>query len=282
MSDAPQAAPSGTGTTTATARLEAQVASVETALIDAEVAVETLRVELDNLALAHHQRLGPVYQRIDELDALIAEAVAARSGTEADIRRAYEARSVIEDMPDLDELFARRAASGGHGTAHDAGAAGAAGHPHPAESEAPRRVRPSREAQRLYRELARHAHPDLVQDGAEKERRSAFIARVNDAYARGAEEELLRLADEWMSDPASAGAEAQGPEGRAAWLLGRLERMQARINQLVRMHEQLEAGPMGELRRLAPEDPEALLLELAEQLLAEVAEKEARLAALLN
>ena len=59
----------------------------------------------DNFALVHHQRLGPMYVRLDELDALIAEARAARSGNAEDLRRAYEARSVLEPMPDLASFF---------------------------------------------------------------------------------------------------------------------------------------------------------------------------------
>ncbi|OIV38183.1 hypothetical protein BIV57_06975 [Mangrovactinospora gilvigrisea] len=252
------------------ARLEEQVAKVEAAMLDAEVAVETLRVELDNLAHAHHRRLGPLYRRLDELDALIAEATAARSGAADDVRLAVEARGRLDAdlLRELDELEGRL---------------GPAAAPSPEEdgAQTPRRVRPGREAQRLYRELARRVHPDLVRDGASKERRSAFLARVNEAYAAGDESALLALADEWMADPESA-PPAEAVEDRAGWLLGRLERMQARITALTEEHARLDAGPMAGLLRLAPDDPDGLLEMLAEQLLGEVAEKEQQLAVVLG
>lgn len=291
MEEAPQTV-SGTPTghadepsgASSTARLEEQVTLVENALIDAEVAVETLRVELDNLALAHHQRLGPTYRRLDELEALIAETIAARTGAPGDVRRAHEARGVLEDLPDLDALFSAPGADTSQDPDGDATVGGQQGggrhaaSPQAAEPEAPRRVRPSKKAQRLYRELARRAHPDLTQDPEDKERRSAFIARVNDAYGRGDESALLALADEWMAAPADASEREEA--GRARRLLGRLEWMRSRIGQLTEEHERLEASPMGQLRQLAPDDPDTLLLQLAEQLLAEVAKKEAELAEL--
>lgn len=245
--------------------LELKVAAVEAALVDLEIEVETLRVEIDNFALLHHQRLGPMYVHLDELEALIAEAVAARSGSPEDIRRAYEARSVVTPLPDLDE---------GWGAPPPG-----AGDPAP-QPEAPRRVRPSREAQRLYRELARRAHPDLTTDPAEQQRRSAFIARVNEAYAHGDEAALLALAAEWAAGPGEA-AEAETPD-RTAWLEQRLAWLVARIEQLAQEQVRLESSPMGRLLKLSPEDPDRLLEEIAEELLAKVARQQAELDRLLG
>lgn len=61
-------------------RLERAVLAAEQALIEYEIAVETFRVEVENFSRLHHQKLGPMYTRLDELEAQIAEAVAARSG----------------------------------------------------------------------------------------------------------------------------------------------------------------------------------------------------------
>ncbi|WP_037580233.1 hypothetical protein [Phaeacidiphilus oryzae] len=248
--------------------LTERVAIIESAWTDASVALETLRVEMDNFALVHHQRLGPMYGRLDELDALIAEAVAARSGRPEDIRRAYEARSKVEPMPDLDELFAARDA---------AAAAGGAGEdmPPPRLSEPMRRVRPSKEAQRLYRELARRAHPDLARDAGDQERRSAFITRVNAAYAEGDLAALEELAAEWHADPVTA--PGAGTPDRIAWLRARLEWLASRIEGLAEERDELRRNPIGQLLELSPEDPEAVLEQLAEQLLAEVEQKQRQL-----
>lgn len=235
--------------------LEERAAAAELAWLTLEVDVETLRVEIDNFALVHHQLLGPLYARLDELDALIAEAVAARSGDPEDLRRAVEARARTAE-PD----------------APDAAPA--------AEPERPSRVRADREAQRIYRELARRAHPDLSTDPAEQQRRAAFIARVNEAYALGDTAALEQLTAEWSAAPEAAPT-PDAPE-RPDWLHRRLEWLNGRIARLATEQVRLERTPMGELLRLAPGAPERLLEELAEQLLATAAERRAELERLLG
>ncbi|MEV6005864.1 hypothetical protein AB0M29_03580 [Streptomyces sp. NPDC051976] len=245
-------------------RLAKAVRAAEQALIEFEIAVETFRVEVENFSRLHHQRLGPMYARLDELDALIAEAVAAHSGDRADIERAWEARALVMPMPGVEELFGGLLGSDGVRPVDD---------PNP-----PRRVRPGKEAQRLYRELARKAHPDLAQDDAEKERRSAFIARVNEAYAYADEDTLRALSAEWDAGPVPEEAlpsEAEVLYARLEWLAERKEKLAA-------LAAELDESAIGQMMKLSPEDPDALLNEIAEQLLTQVASREARLAELVR
>ncbi|MEY9843271.1 hypothetical protein ABH940_000319 [Streptacidiphilus sp. BW17] len=256
------------------AELEARVVRAEAEWVDAEVAVETLRIELDNFALVHHQRLGPMYVRLDELDALIAEVRAARSGDAEDLRRAYEARSVLDPMPDLEAFFNGTGSEGAEGSQDGE-------QPAVAMPQAPDRIRPDREAQRLFRDLARRAHPDLAQDPEEVTRRGEFIARVNEAYAAGDVLTLEALAREWAEgDP--SGVPASGTPERAGWLRQRLDWLESRLRRLEQLRAELADGPMGQLLMLLPDDPDALLEVLAEQLLASVAERQAELDALLQ
>ncbi|MGV9562533.1 hypothetical protein [Streptomyces sp. NPDC003480] len=250
-------------------RLEQAVRAAEQALIEYEIAVETFRVEVENFSRLHHQKLGPMYARLDELEAEIAEARAARSGDPEDIRRAHEARARVMPMPDVEELF--------HGWMDSDGLfpeAQAMLTDQPVRP--PQRVRPSEEARRLYRELARRAHPDLAQDEAERKRRDEFISRVNAAYARGDEAQLRELSEEWAAGPL--------PEERrpspSEELYARLEWLAQRKDLLTLVAQELEESAIGSMLRLSPEDPDGLLNEIAEQLLAQVAEKEAELAAL--
>ena len=245
-------------------RLAKAVRAAEQALIEFEIAVETFRVEVENFSRLHHQRLGPMYARLDELDALIAEAVAAHSGDRADIERAWEARALVMPMPGVEELFGGLLGSDGVRPVED---------PNP-----PRRVRPGKEAQRLYRELARKAHPDLAQDEAEKERRSAFIARVNEAYAYADEDALRSLSEEWDAGPAAPEAEPS----EAEVLYARLEWLAERKEKLASLAAELDESAIGQMMRLAPDDPDALLNEIAEQLLTQVSQREARLAELVR
>ncbi|MEV7519147.1 J domain-containing protein [Streptomyces sp. NPDC091371] len=250
------------------ARLERAVRAAEQALIEFEIAVETFRVEVENFSRLHHQKLGPMYTRLDELDALIAEAKAARTGDPEDLRRARDARSLVMPMPGVDELF--HDWMGSEGISDDAGAMLTDQPVRP-----PERVRPTEEVRRLYRELVRQAHPDLAQDEAERERRDAFIARVNAAYGRGEEKLLRELAEEWAAGPVP---EAAVVPSESEELYARLEWLSQRKELLALVAKELEDSAIGSMLRMAPDDPDRLLEEIAEQLLAQVSEREAELA----
>ena len=134
----------------------------------------------------------------------------------------------------------------------------------------PRRVRPGKEAQRLYRELVRKAHPDLAQDEEEKERRSAFIARVNEAYAYADEDTLRALSEEWEAGPVPL----EDLPSEAEELYARLEWLAVRKEKLAKLATELDGSAIGQMIKLAPDDPDALLNEIAEQLLTQVAQRE--------
>ncbi|MEU5399598.1 hypothetical protein ABZ348_09890 [Streptomyces sp. NPDC005963] len=252
-------------------RLEKAVRAAEQALIEFEIALETFRVEIENFSRLHHQKLGPMYTRLDELDALIAEALAARTGDPEDQRKAQEARARVMPMPGVDELF--------HGWMDSDGI--------PPEAAAmlndqpvrvPKRVRPSEEARKLYRELARKAHPDLAQDEPERERREEFITRVNAAYALGDADALRTLSEEWDAGPVPA----EERPSEAEELYARLEWLSQRKELLAAVAKELEESAIGGMLRLAPDDPDRLLDEIAEQLLAQVAEREKELSRLVE
>ncbi|MGW0823866.1 hypothetical protein [Streptomyces sp. NPDC002845] len=252
-------------------RLERAVRAAEQALIEYEIAVETFRVEVENFSRLHHQKLGPMYARLDELDAQIAEARAARTGNPEDIRAAEEARARVMPMPGVEELF--------HGWMDSEGLFPEAAAMLTDQSvRPPERVRPSDEARKLYRELVRKSHPDLAQDETERKRRDEFIARVNAAYARGDEALLQELSAEWDAGPVPE----EWKPSRGEELYARLEWLAQRKELLTRIARELEEGAIGAMLRLAPDDPDRLLDEVAEQLLSEVAAREAELAAMLR
>ncbi|MFE0696714.1 hypothetical protein [Streptomyces sp. NPDC058869] len=249
------------------ARLARAVQVAEQALIEFEIAVETFRVEVENFSRLHHQKLGPMYARLDELDALIAEARAARTGDPEDERKAREARAVVMPMPGVDELFHDWMDTDGLSPEAAAMLTDQPVRP-------PKRVRPSEEARRLYRELARRAHPDLAQDEVERQRRDEFIARVNGAYGRGDVELLKELVSEWEAGPVQPPA----PLSESEELYARLEWLSRRKELLTVLAKELEDGAIGSMLRMAPDDPDQLLEDIAEQLLGEVSRREAELA----
>jgi len=253
------------------ARLEQAVRAAEQALIEFEIAVETFRVEVENFSRLHHQKLGPMYARLDELDAQIAEARAARTGDPEDLRKAAEARARVLPMPGVEELF--HGWMDGEGLFPEAAAMLTDRSVRP-----PERVRPSEEARKLYRELARKAHPDLAQEDAERARREEFITRVNAAYARGDEVLLRELAEEWAAGPAPAERSPSPSEE----LYARLEWLAQRKEMLTLVARELEDSAIGSMLRMAPDDPDTLLDEIAEKLLADVAAREDELAELVG
>ncbi|MEU7578422.1 hypothetical protein AB0B50_12535 [Streptomyces sp. NPDC041068] len=247
-------------------RLERAVRAAEQALIEYEIALETFRVEVENFSRLHHQKLGPMYARLDELDARIAEATAARTGDPEDRRKADEARARVMPMPGVDELF--HGWMDGEGLYPEAAAMLTDQSVRP-----PQRVRPGEEARKLYRELVRKAHPDLAQEESERQRREEFITRVNAAYARGDEALLRELSEEWAAGPVPEALRLT----RSEELYARLEWLAQRKELLSVLAKELEESAIGGMLRLAPDDPDTLLDEIAEQLLAQVAEREAEL-----
>ncbi|MYX15046.1 hypothetical protein GTY67_16910 [Streptomyces sp. SID8374] len=253
------------------ARLARAVQVAEQALIEFEIAVETFRVEVENFSRLHHQKLGPMYARLDELDAQIAEARAAKTGDPEDLRKAKEARDIVMPMPGVDELFHDWMDSDGLSPEASAMLTEQPVRP-------PKRVRPSEEARKLYRELARKAHPDLAQDEPERERRDEFITRVNAAYGRGDVELLKELAAEWAAGP----AQPLAPLSESEELYARLEWLSRRKELLTVLANELEESAIGSMLRMAPDDPDQLLEDIGEQLLGEVSRREAELAELVQ
>ncbi|MFC7305889.1 hypothetical protein ACFQVC_16880 [Streptomyces monticola] len=253
------------------ARLEQAVRAAEQALIEFEIAVETFRVEVENFSRLHHQKLGPMYARLEELDAQIAEARAARSGDAEELRVAQELRARVMPMPDVSELFQDWLDSDGLSPEASAML-------NELPVRAPERVRPSDEARKRYRELVRKAHPDLAQDDGERERREAFMVRVNAAYGRGDEALLQELSDEWAAGPVP---EEERPS-KSEELYARLEWLAQRKEMLALVARELEESAIGSMLNMAPDDPDRLLGEIAEQLLTQVAEREAELGRLVG
>ncbi|NUR61464.1 MAG: hypothetical protein HOV87_22800 [Catenulispora sp.] len=264
--------------------LEDAVVVAETNLLDTQVAVETLRNELDQFTRLHQIQLGPLYGRLDELDALTAETEAAMTGDPEAIRRAVQARAKVAGEDPL--LFPGDDAPDGETGA--AGADGEASRPprektaepgaeSAAESDGP--VRPSKTAQRLYRELARRSHPDLVQDPAEIARRHAFITRVNAAYEKDDLAALQKLSEEWSL--AASGPAPDAPQ-REMWLRNRLIWLRAKQAELALERQTLMENPMADVLAAYQYDSLTALRSISEQLYTAIQERETLLNALIG
>jgi hypothetical protein len=257
--------------------LEDAVVAAETTLLDTQVSVESLRAELDQFTRLHQIQLGPLYLRLDELDALTAETEAAMTGDPEAIRRAVEARARVEGPDYGDEEVLDNEGDDAHRGGDRDGGAAARGAKAVRETEGP--VRPSKTAQRLYRELARRSHPDLAQDPVEISRRSAFITRVNAAYEKDDLAALQKLGEEWSLG--SAGPKPTTPQ-REPWLRGRLIWLRAKQAELALERQSLLENPMADVLAAYQYDSLKALASIADQLYTAIAERENLLNALIG
>jgi hypothetical protein len=232
-------APVGAPAPTTPGTLEHTVAFAEAELAQAQIDLEHTRAQLDHLTRQQHGHLGPLYDRLDQLDLDIAALRATISGDPEDLRRLQElyGNAELAGDPLTDPLPPPPAPA--VDPEYTSTLRFTEPEPAPAEDLSPAKV-----AQRIYRELARRAHPDLVQDPVEKERRGAFIARVNDAYRRQDLYELQRLAEEWAvlnnSGPTDPGV-------RQLWLRQRLIWLKARMAEARVERETLLSSPIGQV-----------------------------------
>lgn len=271
--------------------MEGTVNAAEATLAQAQIDLEATRTDLGRLTRLHHTQLGSLYDRLDELDLQIAEAEAAVSGDPDLIRRAYELRygntsdtdSYLSADPGFDPLTdplpppPPPEAATAPAAAVDPDYASTLRFTDPEEGQ-PAELNPAKAAQRLYRELARKVHPDFSQDPVEKERRNAFIARVNEAYRQVDLYELQRLAEEWAV-LSSTGPEP-GSAQRELWLRQRLIWLRARTAEARVERETLLSSPLG--RVLAEHGADEALNALANQLWEQIRAKEAQLQSVLE
>lgn len=88
----------------------------------------------------------------------------------------------------------------------------------------------------------------------------------------------MELAQEWAAGPATPEAELSESEE----LYARLNWLTQRKELLTVLAQELEESAIGSMLRMAPDDPDRLLDEIAEQLLGEVAQREAELAGMVQ
>jgi hypothetical protein len=233
-------APVGAAAPTTPGTLEHTVGLAEAELAQAQIDLEHSRAQLDHLTRQQHGHLGPLYDRLDQLDLDIAALRATLTGDPADLRRLQELYGTTGQAaadPLTDQVPAQAPSAIDEYTS-------TLRFTEPEATPPTEDVSPAKVAQRSYRELARRAHPDLVQDPVERERRGAFIARVNDAYRRLDLYELQRLAEEWTVLNNSGPSD---PDVRQMWLRQRLIWLKARTAEARVERETLLSSPIGQV-----------------------------------
>ncbi|MGI0482999.1 molecular chaperone DnaJ [Geminocystis sp. CENA526] len=138
--------------------------------------------------------------------------------------------------------------------------------------ESSRNFKPSDSLKKLYREVAKRIHPDLVTDEEEKARRQDLMIMANEAYEQGNEDKLREILANWEISPESVKGEGIAIE--LIKIIRKIAQCRSRIGAIVSEIEALTQTDLYELKSQvdrAKENGKDLLAEMALHLDEEIA-----------
>jgi DnaJ-domain-containing protein 1 len=144
--------------------------------------------------------------------------------------------------------------------------------------ESSRDFKPSDGLKKLYREVAKRIHPDLVTDEAEKVRRQQLMAEANRAYEEGNEERLREILTSWESSPESV--QGEGVAMELVRMIRKIAQCRFRMAAIAKEYEALMQTDLYELKSQVEQAQDAgrdLLAEMAQHLDEQITEAQNRL-----
>ena len=202
----------------------------------------TLQAELNEFESLYLRIVGVRYAELDEILAQIAEAEAKLDANDDNAKeRAAKAREQADESAHTTHSIKEPTHKG--------------------------KFNPPDSLKKIYRELARIIHPDLVLDKDEKERRHSLMAEANKAYEEGNEELLASMLDQWQNSPETV--KGEGVAAELIRLIRRIAQAEARLTTIEKDIVSLEASELFELRSKVYEaelEERDLLAEMAAQI----------------
>ena len=200
-------------------------------LADREEEMADLRAELEQFEAQYKMEVGRLYADLDEIEAQIAEEEFKLVPDDEEIKkRAEELRRKAEESAADNEPEACSF-----------------------------KFNPTPEARKAYHDLARIIHPDLALDPNEKERRHGLMAKLNDAYSAGNQQQLNKLVEDFKNSPETVSGDSVGDNlvraiRQIAQIKARLrelkqEKLKAELSELFVLREKVKAE-LGEGRDL--------------------------------
>lgn len=193
-------------------------------LANREEEMADMRAQLEQFEAQYTMEVGRLYADLDEIEAQIAEEEVKLVPDDQEIRKK------AEELRKRAEESAARAAD-------------------ESLENISFRLRPSSEAKKAYRDLARVIHPDLALDGAEKLKRHGLMARLNEAYSAGNQTLLDKLTADFRNSPDLINGDSAGDNlVRALRQISQInnrikelseERLKAQLSEL--LHEKAQA-----------------------------------------
>ena len=235
------------------AKKRSELAPLEAMLGQRELDLLTLQSELNEFEFLYLRIVGVMYAELDEIEAQIAEAEANLDPHDNDAKeRAAEARERADESAHTTQSIKEPTHKG--------------------------KFNPPDSLKKIYRELARIIHPDLVLDEDEKARRHKLMAEANKAYEEGNEELLASMLDQWQNSPETVKGEGVGAE--LVRLIRRIAQAEARLKAIEKDIVSREGSELFELRskvQVAEFEDRDLLAEMATQIEGQIAEARDRL-----
>lgn len=156
-------------------RLESEQTILEDQVATAELSLETIKAETSQFQYHYHQVVGRLFA---ELDRLVAQIARAEAGL---------------DINDVEaQAQAEAAEQQAQQSAEEAGVI---------EKQPPPPPEITTELKQAFRQAAKLMHPDRATSTVERERRTAVMAQVNVAYAKGDQAAIEKLMLEFGQDP---------------------------------------------------------------------------------
>ncbi len=220
-------------------RKREELAVVRAELAERELELADLRARLKSFRGRYLREVGVLYAELDEYEARIAEREASVDTSPGAEQRAAEARERATESHDATRGEAAQAKD----------------------------FKPSGDLRSLFRDVAKHIHPDFAKDDADRQRRHNLMAQANDAYSRGESETLQRILDEYSESSESVEGEGIGAElVRIIRQIHSAKKDIAAIAQQIANLRMSETGKLMQEAGIAKEKGRDLLVELATQL----------------
>ncbi len=200
-------------------RLESEQAILEDKVANAELTLETIKVETALFECHYYQMVGRLYVELDQLVAQIARAEAGLDIDNVDAQtKANEAKQQAKESAEEAGLTEKQ--------------------PVP-----PSEITP--ELKQTFRQAAKLMHPDRATTDAERVRRNEIMAQVNVAYAQGDKAAIEKLIVEFGQDP-----EAITGDDVAARLIKTIRRLAQLRHRIAEAEQEIASQKAGELYEL--------------------------------
>jgi hypothetical protein len=197
-----------------------ELTGLETLLAERELDLATLRAELHSFERQYLRVVGVLYAELDAIAAQIAVIYAALDP------RDQAAQEKMKEAQNRARTSAQEAEDN-------------LSRPQKGDFIA------SDDLKRLYREIAKRLHPDLITDETERIRRHTYMAEVNRAYEEGNEERLRSILDEWENEQSEPGS---GVGAELVRLIRKIAQVEDRLQKIGQEFVALQKTDMFKLR----------------------------------